>query len=482
MKTVARLLIITGKVFENVGALEEYIDKIQEAAKQEAYADAIKTTTKSIVTQESKYQELGATLYDLRGKYVELQQKQKEAIADHDNEKIAQYTDQLGIVKGQMDEVTASLGNMGEKLLESNQKLADYTNQLETGGLKEIGDTLKSQLQEVVDTAAEDGYKIPKNLTDGIMNGTESYTTARDFITQMLTFQQLTENAGQAGLAIPAAIAESIVENAGSVSEANTQLNNMIEFNEAVQKAGYDGLQVSPKVAEAIASNQISVSDAMKALGKGGVDELEKELDKSKDKASKKSKDIGDKLGDGKSNAKASSGSMGKSGGISLFKAYEPYAKATIDYAKKVEKALHNAKEAAKDPIIITTIKKTVHKTEKQSLDNLSRPVVDSDVAPMSADSIAALADTSAYAVASDATTSIMGGTVSRSNSTAYNLNLDGIYKRMDNLTSALNAILDSNITINLQPMQLDGNVVTDTVQEIISIRDMLKSWGNGGS
>lgn len=472
----------TGKVFENVGALEEYIDKIQEAAKQEAYADAIKTTTKSIVTQESKYQELGATLYDLRGKYVELQQKQKEAIADHDNEKIAQYTDQLGIVKGQMDEVTASLGNMGEKLLESNQKLADYTNQLETGGLKEIGDTLKSQLQEVVDTAAEDGYKIPKNLTDGIMNGTESYTTARDFITQMLTFQQLTENAGQAGLAIPAAIAESIVENAGSVSEANAQLNNMIEFNEAVQKAGYDGLQVSPKVAEAIASNQISVSDAMKALAKGGVDELEKELDKAKDKASKKSKDTGDKMGDGKSNAKVSSGAMGKSGGSALLKAYEPYAQATIDYAKKVEKAIHNAKAAAKDPIVITTIKKTVHKTEKHSLDNLSRPVVDSDVAPMSADSIAALADTSAYAAASDATTSIMGGTVSRSNSTAYNLNLDGIYKRMDNLTSALNAILDSNITINLQPMQLDGNVVTDTVQEIISIRDMLKSWGNGGS
>ena len=314
------------------------------------------------------------------------------------------------------------------------------------------------------------------------MNGTESYTTARDFITQMLTFQQLTENAGQAGLAIPAAIAESIVENAGSVSEANAQLNNMIEFNEAVQKAGYDGLQVSPKVAEAIASNQISVSDAMKALGKGGVDELEKELDKAKDKASKKSKDTGDKMGDGKSNAKASSGAMGKSGGSALLKAYEPYAQATIDYAKKVEKAIHNAKAAAKDPIIITTIKKTVHKTEKHSLDNLSRPVVDSDIAPMSADSIAALADTSAFAVASDATTSIMGGTVSRSNSTAYNLNLDGIYKRMDNLTSALNAILDSNITINLQPMQLDGNVVTDTVQEIISIRDMLKSWGNGGS
>ena len=45
-----------------------------------------------------------------------------------------------------------------------------------------------------------------------------------------------------------------------------------------------------------------------------------------------------------------------------------------------------------------------------------------------------------------------------------------------------INAIGNCNLTINLQPMQLDGNVVTDTVQEIVSIRDMLKSWGNGGS
>lgn len=470
----------TGKVFENNQALEEYIQKIQEAAKQKAYAEAIKEQTKSLIKQQMKYSEVTESVHGLNDKMDELKAKQSQAFKDGDTEKALKYQTQIEQLRKKIDEANGSLATMATKMQETNKTLLDLNNQAETGGYTKIGESLKQSLQGAIDKAGEAGIQIPEKLTSGIMNGTESYQTASNFVASMMTFQQLVDNASAAGLNIPQDMAYSIISNAGSVSEANTMLNNLIEFEEALTKSNYDGEQIPQKCAAGIADGTITVDQAMKALAKGGVDELEKELDKTKDKASKKSKDIGDKMGDGKSNAQASSGYMGESGGSALLKAYEPYAQATIDYAKKVQKAIHNAKAAAKDPIIITTIKKTVHKTEKHSLDNLSRPVVDSDVAPMSADSIAALADTSAYAVASDATTSIMGGTVSRSNSTAYNLNLDGIYKRMDNLTSALNAILDSNITINLQPMQLDGNVVTDTVQEIVSIRDMLKNIGKG--
>ena len=108
---------------------------------------------------------------------------------------------------------------------------------------------------------------------------------------------------------------------------------------------------------------------------------------------------------------------------------------------------------------------------------NAGRPVVDTDIMPMSADAIATYSDISPYASVANATTAIMSGSTSRSVGSVGNINLSAITNRLDRM---INAIGNCDLTINLQPMQLDGNVVTDTVQEIVSIRDMLKNIGKG--
>lgn len=475
----------TGKVFENNQALEEYIQKVQEAAKQEAYAEAIKEQTKALIKQQMKYSEVAESVHGLNDKMDELKAKQSQAFKDGDNEKALKYQTQIEQLRKKIDEANGSLATMATKMQETNKTLLDLNNQAETGGYTKIGDSLKQSLQGAIDKAGEAGIQIPEKLTSGILNGTESYQTASDFVASMMTFQQLVDNASAAGLNIPQDMAYSIISNAGSVSEANTMLNNLIEFEEALTKSGYDGEQIPQKCAAGIAKGDITVSEAMKILGNGGVDALEKALNKAEGKADKTQKDVAKALDKGKDGAGRASKNTGDYYTQGLDKALSPAIQNAKSQLQSVQSQYEQLYNAAKKKITFTVETVRVSKDRyvmKQNIDDMTRPVVDSDVAPMSADSIAALADTSAYAAASDATTSIMGGTVSRPNSTAYNLNLDGIYKRMDNLTSALNAILDSNITINLQPMQLDGNVVTDTVQEIVSIRDMLKSWGNGGS
>ena len=186
------------------------------------------------------------------------------------------------------------------------------------------------------------------------------------------------------------------------------------------------------------------------------------------------------------------SSAVGKMGG-KMEKSLQPHldgmvtssAKAYSDIKSNIDKAQSYADS---HPITVThtTIKKTKvvegdnnKKYNRQSLFNTDRPVVDTDIMPMSADAIATYSDISPYASVANATTAIMGGTTSRSYGSVGNINLSAITNRLDQM---INAIGNCDLTINLQPMQLDGNVVTDTVQEIISIRDMLKSWGNGGS
>ena len=73
--------------------------------------------------------------------------------------------------------------------------------------------------------------------------------------------------------------------------------------------------------------------------------------------------------------------------------------------------------------------------------------------------------------------TAFVTGAAIKSTSKATNINISGISKKIDQL---IDTVMNTNLTINLQPMQLDGNVVTDTVQEIVSIRDMLKNIGKG--
>jgi TP901 family phage tail tape measure protein len=469
----------TGKVFENNQALEEYIQKVQEAAKQEAYAEAIKEQTKALIKQQMKYSEVTESVHGLNDKMDELKAKQSQAFKDGDTKKASRYQTQIEQLRKKIDEANGSLATMATKMQETNKTLLDLNNQAETGGYTKIGDSLKQSLQGAIDKAGEAGIQIPEKLTSGIMNGTESYQTASDFVASMMTFQQLVDNASAAGLNIPQDMAYGIISNAGSVSEANTMLNNLIEFEEALTKSGYDGEQISKLCAEGIAKGDITVSEAMKILGNGGVDALEKALNKAEGKADDTQKKVVNALSKGKSGAGTAATGTGDYYTQQLGKALSPGIQNAKNQLQSLQSQYEQLYNAAKKKITFTveTVKVSRDRyVSKQNIDDMSRPVL-TDVAPMSADSIAALADTSQYASVDTVDTAFVTGAAIKSTSKATNINISGISKKIDKL---IDTVMNTELTINLQPMQLDGNVVTDTVQEIVSIRDMLKNIGKG--
>lgn len=469
----------TGKVFENNQALEEYIQKVQEAAKQEAYAEAIKEQTKALIKQQMKYSEVTESVHGLNDKMDELKAKQSQAFKDGDTEKALKYQTQIEQLRKKIDEANGSLATMATKMQETNKTLLDLNNQAETGGYTKIGDSLKQSLQGAIDKAGEAGIQIPEKLTSGIINGTESYQTASNFVASMMTFQQLVDNASAAGLNIPQDMAYGIISNAGSVSEANTMLNNLIEFEEALTKSGYDGEQISKLCAEGIAKGDITVSEAMKILGNGGVDALEKALNKAEGKADDTQKKVVNALSKGKSGAGTAATGTGDYYTQQLGKALSPGIQNAKNQLQSLQSQYEQLYNAAKKKITFTVETVKVSKdryVSKQNIDDMSRPVL-TDVAPMSADSIAALADTSQYASVDTVDTAFVTGAAIKSTSKATNINISGISKKIDKL---IDTVMNTNLTINLQPMQLDGNVVTDTVQEIVSIRDMLKNIGKG--
>lgn len=469
----------TGKVFENNQALEEYIQKVQEAAKQEAYAEAIKEQTKALIKQQMKYSEVTESVHGLNDKMDELKAKQSQAFKDGDTEKALKYQTQIEQLRKKIDEANGSLATMATKMQETNKTLLDLNNQSETGGYTKIGDSLKQSLQGAIDKAGEAGIQIPEKLTSGIMNGTESYQTASNFVASMMTFQQLVDNASAAGLNIPQDMAYSIISNAGSVSEANTMLNNLIEFEEALTKSNYDGEQIPQKCAAGIAKGDITVSEAMKILGNGGVDALEKALNKAEGKADDTQKKVVNALSKGKSGAGTAATGTGDYYTQQLGKALSPGIQNAKNQLQSLQSQYEQLYNAAKKKITFTVETVRVSKdryVSKQNIDDMSRPVL-TDVAPMSADSIAALADTSQYASVDTVDTAFVTGAAIKSTSKATNINISGISKKIDKL---IDTVMNTNLTINLQPMQLDGNVITDTVQEIVSIRDMLKNIGKG--
>ena len=301
----------------------------------------------------------------------------------------------------------------------------------------------------------------------------------------LMNMNQLVDQAGMIGGSIPMDVANGILANCGSITEATNAMNSLITLAQAVKSAGMEGQAIPPKIAQEFISGQSTLGEAVLEM----MSETDPKLKKAGEQMKKESQNSVTGIADVFANDGTTSSAVGKMGG-KMEQALQPSldnmvtssAKAYADIKSNIDKAQNYADS---HPITYTetTKKKRVveddnnKKYSKQSLFNTGRPVVDTDIMPMSADKIATYSDISPYASVANATTAIMSGTTSRSVGSVGNINLSAITNRLDRM---INAIGNCDLTINLQPMQLDGNVVTDTVQEIVSIRDMLKNIGKG--
>lgn len=469
--------------YSSIDAIKERITQIQEEAKQEALASIAKKNAAAQLKAELKNAELTESIKStteafkkLNAEYVDGQLSMQD------------YMNQSSALKESINTLCTDLADSYTKLHETQTQAILQSNYLETQSFTKMGATMKQQYVDLAAEAAQAGIQIPQNIQLGITNGTANAVEAANYMASLMNFQQLVDQAGMIGGSIPMSVANSILANCGSITEATNAMNNLITLAQAVQTAGIEGQQIPADVAEKVASGQMSVGDAVTKMMQDTDPKMKEAGEKMKKQADKSITGIADAF----ANDGTTSSAVGKMGG-KMEKALQPSldnmvtssAKAYSDIKSNIDKAQSYADS---HPITVTqtTIKKTRvvegdnnKKYFPQSLFNADKPVVDTDIMPMSADAIATYSDISPYASVANATTAIMSGTTSRSVGSVGNINLSAITNRLDQM---INAIGNCDLTINLQPMQLDGNVVTDTVQEIISIRDMLKSWGNGGS
>lgn len=468
--------------YSSIDAIKERITQIQEEAKQEALASIAKKNAAAQLKAEMKNAELTESINSTTDSLRKLSAEYAAG-----NISMQDYMNKSSALKESISTLCTDLADSYTKLHETQTQSILQSNYLETQSFEQMGTTMKAQLTDIAAQAAQSGIQIPLGIQEGITNGTANAVEAANYMATLMNMNQLVDEAGTIGGSIPMSVANGILANCGSISEATNAMNNLITLANAVKSAGMSGEQIPTDVATAVANGQMSVSDAVTKM----MSDTDPKIKKAGEQMKKESQNSVTGIVDVFANDGTTSSAVGKMGG-KMEKSLQPHldgmvtssAIAYTDIKSNIDKAQSYA-DSHSITVTHTTIKKTRvvegdnnKKYSQQSLFNSGRPVVDTDIMPMDADKIATYSDISPYASVANATTAIMGGTTSRSVGSVGNINLSAITNRLDQM---INAIGNCDLTINLQPMQLDGNVVTDTVQEIISIRDMLKSWGNGG-
>ena len=467
--------------YKSIDTIKERITQIQEEAKQEALASIAKKNAAAQLKAELKNAELTESINTTTDS---LRKLSLQFAAGHIS--MQDYMNQSSALKESINTLCTDLADSYTKLHETQTQSILQSNYLETQSFEQMGTTMKAQLTDIAAQAAQSGIQIPLGIQEGITNGTANAVEAANYMATLMNMNQLVDQAGMIGGSIPMDVANGILANCGSITEATNAMNSLITLAQAVKSAGMEGQAIPPKIAQEFISGQSTLGEAVLEM----MSETDPKLKKAGEQMETVSQNSVTGIADVFANDGTTSSAVGKMGG-KMEKSLQPHldgmvtssAQAYADIKSNIDKA---QKYADDHPITTTqqTIKKTKvvygdnnEKYNQESLFNSGRPVVDTDIMPMSADAIATYSDISPYASVANATTAIMSGTTSRSVGSIGNINLSAITNRLDRM---INAIGSCDLTINLQPMQLDGNVVTDTVQEIVSIRDMLKNIGKG--
>lgn len=467
--------------YSSIDAIKERITQIQEEAKQEALASIAKKNAAAQLKAELKNAELTESINTTTDS---LRKLSLQFAAGHIS--MQDYMNQSSALKESINTLCTDLADSYTKLHETQTQSILQSNYLETQSFEQMGTTMKVQLTDIAAQAAQAGIQIPIGIQEGITNGTANAVEAANYMATLMNMNQLVDQAGMIGGSIPIDVANGILANCGSITEATNAMNSLITLAQAVKSAGMEGQAIPPKIAQEFISGQSTLGEAVLEM----MSETDPKLKKAGEQMKEESQNSVTGIADVFANDGTTSSAVGKMGG-KMEKSLQPHldgmvtssAQAYADIKSNIDKAQKYA-----DDHPITTVQQTIKKTKvvegdnnqkyfPQSLFNSGRPVVDTDIMPMSADAIATYSDISPYASVANATTAIMSGSTSRSVGSVGNINLSAITNRLDRM---INAIGNCDLTINLQPMQLDGNVVTDTVQEIVSIRDMLKNIGKG--
>lgn len=454
-ETTGALDLNTTAEQDSLDAIKQRIQALEEEAEAEAYKNAMASQTKALVEAQMQYDNVSQSIKDTYDNISQLRKAVEESGGTWTGEQLSQlqiYEDTLAELQSQYTEVGTSLQDLQAKQLA-------YENYLETGSFQTIGETMKATFDGIVQSAQQMGIQIPQFISEGIYNGTISAQQASQYMSAMMNLQQNVNEAGLVGGQIPVSMANSILAQASTVSQAVDYLNNLLLFTQMLNNAGVTGVEIPEELATGVANGSVSVEDAVSQMMQQADKAQNDEMDKMKDDASSKSKEIGNAMEDGSSNASASGTSMGSAFRTSL----QSELNSALSYARSVASQI-NSIEAK--PKISMPAEVSTGGSSKSAEQSLFR-AISAYAAPRTP------TDTST-------TTTLMAtrkmGQVTKASETNNN-SIKSLSQKLDNLIVAL---MNTEFMIRLQPQSLDGEVLTDSVEERLMLRDMLANLGKG--
>lgn len=304
----------TGQLISNNQALEENIKRVQEASKQEAYVNAISELNQALVEQKMEYDDLASQIDYAR-------KMQKEYVENGEWDKYDAVTEKL-------EKMRTEINKSSKELIEAQKRVLESANEMDTGGLTKIGDSLIQSFNDATTTANSSGVKISKKFTEGIEKGMKdgsiSVGEAVNYVASLMTLNNAIENGKLAGTNITAGLVSGIINNSKSVTDATNRINNLLTFQNAIQTAQLDGKKIPASLAEGVASGKIDVQDAIRALQTMSGKELNKWIKKQTTEASEGGKKVGKAYGEGgKKEAKKAGKDTSNAYGTSLLGAMD---------------------------------------------------------------------------------------------------------------------------------------------------------------
>lgn len=456
----------TDATYASIDAINERINALKQQAEEEANAALLSNTVEALAQTTAQYESQKQTISDLSAEKQRLSEQMLQEV-NVSSETSTAYS----LVCQKLLELEAQYASTSSALVQLTADQLYYENYLETKDYSVLGEGLKTQLVSMVDSAKESGWKIPQVLSEGIQNPESigSVNLACQLLASMTTFQGLIDQSKMFGGLISPTIANEIIQGAGSVQGAVDTINKLIKFVEGIKQAEAEGKQITAATARGIAKDAGFVGDSAKKLGDEAAKNFKKKADKMPKDAKKTDESIAKAFSSG--SAPAAVSAYGNSMHSKLKGSLDKMVADANSSASQIKSTIQSAQSYANNnPIIIT--RKTVTKQEKQRM----------MMADMLRDTEQATEQYATPYVGSthEVQTTVISDYVMGSSQRNYERSDKGIARLSNKIDKLISSFSDMQLMIQLQPQVLDGDVITDKVTEIMSIRNMLELAGKG--
>lgn len=220
------------KLNQTTEAIYKKISAQKEEALQAAYVQAAKKAYEDYADAQLKADEIGSQLNEKK--------KQWNKLSDAEKQTNGQLAKEIGKLSRQYKDAKSATAQYAKEAQKLNNQAA-----IQSG-----------QWARLKKEAKNAGIEIPKNLVQGIKNGTYAIPTTIDELNALINFQKAADNAGVQGQELVNKLQNRIANGKISVEEATKQLTNATtnQLSKGVNAAGTEGAKTGGAYASGVQS------------------------------------------------------------------------------------------------------------------------------------------------------------------------------------------------------------------------------------